>query len=142
MEKEKFVVKVKKELWRNICCFCKTSHGNREKTGSCSKQHRTHQKRTDSFMYRICLNEIRGRGIIYFSASFFVFVNLIRKYFSKLFSDFPIIYALKVNFFQLCPYRNTSEGLHFIKTDQIRSSFCVHLQYRPFSKNRMLNPIS
>lgn len=142
MEKEKFVVKVKKNYGETSVVSARLPMEIVKKTGSCSKQHRTHQKRTDSFMYRIRLNEIRGRGIIYFSASFFVFVNLIKKYFSKLFSNFPIIYALKVNFFQSCPYRNTSEGLHFIKTDQICSSFCVHLQYRPFSENRMLNPIS
>ena len=140
MEKEKFVVKVKKNYGETSVVSARLPMEIVKKLDHAANN--TGRTRNELILLCICLNEIRGRGIIYFSASFFVFVNLIRKYFSKFFSNFPIIYALKVNFFQLCPYRNTSEGLHFIKTDQIRSSFCVHLQYRPFSENRMLNPIS
>lgn len=142
MEKEKFVVKVKKNYGETSVVSARLPMEIVKKLDHAANNTGRTRNELIFFMYRIRLNEIRGRGIIYFSASFFVFVNLIKKYFSKLFSNFPIIYALKVNFFQSCPYRNTSEGLHFIKTDQICSSFCVHLQYRPFSENRMLNPIS
>lgn len=126
MEKEKFVVKVKKNYGETSVVSARLPMEIVKKLDHAANN----TGRTRNELILLCieyaLTKLEVEDNI-FLCLFFVFINLIRKCFSKLFSNFSIIYALKVNFFQFCPDRNASEGLHLIKTDQICPSFHIHL---------------